>query len=262
MELLDDLHKVYIEPTNDIPFEIEMSLNRWYKIVDERGQHVFSAGELVDVGSRCWRGMGRRYCMYIFSASGHLLFTSERQRIKCCSRLPPTQEAVSANMFSSPNIDFGLTEVLLASGEFIGRMHSTSTFCRPKISIDERGYPNLISIEGNKGGMICPMINCKKSSFKIYDAHNYHVGSIKNNVLPEGSDPKGTKCVEAAFPQNISQITKALIIAAAFELKISYMDSKFACESVIHFLLYVWMFLFCGTSAVFILWSYNIISFK
>ncbi|CAG7818593.1 unnamed protein product, partial [Allacma fusca] len=256
MELLDDVHKIYIQSTDKFPFETEMHLKKCYKLMNDKRQYIFYVAERMDFGSKCWRGMNRRYCMYFFSASGHLLYTSERRRIKCCSRLPPTQEAVSANVFSSPNINFEMTDVLLASGEFMGRLRNVSTFCKPRLCIDEHGYHNLIVVEGSSSGNICPLINCKSSSFTIYDAHHYNVGRVKNKVVPEGSSPKDGKCVEASFPENISQITKALIIAAAFELKISFIDKRFSCESVIHILMYIWMLAFCGTSVTLILW-YN-----
>ncbi|CAG7835726.1 unnamed protein product [Allacma fusca] len=179
----------------------DIPINRRYVIMNLAGERILVAGEVIDGRSRCWRGMKRRYCMYIFSTQGQLLLTSERQKVRCCTRSPPLQEAQIGHYYSEEDQSLHITRVHLTNGK--------------------------------SKGNICVVWSCQNDTFTILDRHRHCLGMILKSM--ELSDSGLVKlCFGASFHKFLPPVTKALILAAVFDLNISYFERRCAANLALY----------------------------
>ncbi|CAG7688860.1 unnamed protein product [Allacma fusca] len=183
---------------HNFPFEISERLSRRFKIMNDEGRCIFWAGERVDCGSKCWRGMERRFTFCIYSTEGDLVLTVDRQRLQICSSWgcpSGTEKKFSSDMTNAAIMSMLNTYVYHFNGFIIGRLKNTSSAFRPQ-------YRN-------------------------------YLGEIRKSVTLVDSRNRNRRCVGATFPDHLSPSMKCLILSAMFELRVTYFERRLSTVEVL-----------------------------
>ncbi|CAG7728076.1 unnamed protein product [Allacma fusca] len=221
---------------NNLPFEISESLSRRFKVMNDEGRCIFWAGERVDCGSKCWRGMQRRFTFCIYSTEGDLVLTVDRQRLQTCSNWgcpSGTEKKFNSDMTNAAIMSMLNTYVYHFNGFIIGRLKNTSSAFRPQYEVEDENSYNILNIRSHNCGTICPIFSFCNSNFRLYDRHRNYLGEIRKSVTLVDSRHRNRRCVGATFPTHLSPSMKCLILSAMFELKVTYFERRLSTVEVL-----------------------------